>query len=387
MAEANVQNQPYDEAVELSDSESVDGPDTAGSGRDLGHSTGGDDDFEFGDEFSSRDDGSPVKPGAGKPQVVTNQPHDEAVDVSDSSSVDDSATPQNKSPVKSPPTAGAQSSSNEYNSSDDSGGDEEEDGSKQGDDKSDDEGSESSSSEDDEGGGGPTAGYNPAEYAHLQVSTEIKELFDYIGRHKPQAVELLTSLKPFIPDYIPAVGEIDAFLKIQRPDGKPDTLGLSVLDEPGPIQTDGTVLDLQLRAISKHSNLQPMAVASIENAANNPKAITAWIQSINELHRSKPPPNVNYTRPMPDIEALMQVWPQEMEEALNEHQLPTAELDVDVKAYTRIICSLLDIPVYQNLTESLHVLFTLYSVFKNNQHFNESDGMAMGRPAVPLGPM
>jgi hypothetical protein len=29
----------------------------------------------------------------------------------------------------------------------------------------------------------------------------------------------------------------------------------------------------------------------------------------------------------------------------------------------------LDIPVYNNIVESLHVLFTLYSDFKQNQHF------------------
>lgn len=31
-------------------------------------------------------------------------------------------------------------------------------------------------------------------------------------------MELDTKLKPFIPEYIPAVGEVDAFMKIPRPD-------------------------------------------------------------------------------------------------------------------------------------------------------------------------
>uniref|UniRef100_A0A8C6M3F6 Intraflagellar transport protein 46 homolog n=1 Tax=Nothobranchius furzeri TaxID=105023 RepID=A0A8C6M3F6_NOTFU len=56
--------------------------------------------------------------------------------------------------------------------------------------------------------------YNPADYAHLPVSTEIKELFQYITRYTPQTVDLEHSLKPFIPDFIPAVGDIDAFLKV-----------------------------------------------------------------------------------------------------------------------------------------------------------------------------
>jgi hypothetical protein len=38
-----------------------------------------------------------------------------------------------------------------------------------------------------------------------------------------------TKLKAFIPDYIPAVGEVDAFLKMPRPDGQPEVLGLNIL--------------------------------------------------------------------------------------------------------------------------------------------------------------
>jgi len=33
-------------------------------------------------------------------------------------------------------------------------------------------------------------------------------------RYTPQTIELETKLKPFIPDFIPAVGDIDAFLKV-----------------------------------------------------------------------------------------------------------------------------------------------------------------------------
>jgi intraflagellar transport protein 46 len=36
-------------------------------------------------------------------------------------------------------------------------------------------------------------------------------------------------LKAFVPEYIPAIGEVDAFLKMPRPDGQPETLGLYVL--------------------------------------------------------------------------------------------------------------------------------------------------------------
>jgi hypothetical protein len=75
--------------------------------------------------------------------------------------------------------------------------------------------------------------------------------------------------------------------------------------------------------------MQPVAVSSVENASQQvrsicfhglprltnllqPKKITDWIASINDLHRKKPPPNVKYTRGMPDIQTLMQGEPHTM---------------------------------------------------------------------------
>ena len=58
--------------------------------------------------------------------------------------------------------------------------------------------------------------YDPAEFQHLQVSGELKELFQHITRYTPQTIDLETKLKPFIPEYIPAIGDIDAFLKVSH---------------------------------------------------------------------------------------------------------------------------------------------------------------------------
>ncbi len=58
------------------------------------------------------------------------------------------------------------------------------------------------------------SGYDPAEFDHLQVSSEVKDLFQYITRYTPQNITLDTKLMPFIPDYVPAIGDIDAFLKV-----------------------------------------------------------------------------------------------------------------------------------------------------------------------------
>jgi intraflagellar transport protein 46 len=43
------------------------------------------------------------------------------------------------------------------------------------------------------------------------------------------SIEIDTKLKAFVPDYIPTVGEVDAFIKMPRPDGQPETLGLNIL--------------------------------------------------------------------------------------------------------------------------------------------------------------
>lgn len=65
--------------------------------------------------------------------------------------------------------------------------------------------------------------------------------------------------KPFIPEFLPGVGDIDAFLKVIPPDvtisgekfdEKSLHLGLSILDEPTLYQSDPALLYLQLRAAS-----------------------------------------------------------------------------------------------------------------------------------------
>ncbi|NXG49566.1 IFT46 protein, partial [Psilopogon haemacephalus] len=248
------------------------------------------------------------------------------------------------------------------------------------DDDSEEDSSDSDSEDDSEEEGAALEGdLNLADYSYLPVSSEIKELLEYTIRYTPKVTEIDHKLQPFIPDLIPAVGDIDAFLKVPRPDGKADNLGLLVLDEPSTKQSDPTVLSLWLTEDSKQHNVtQQIKVKSLENAEKNPKAIENWIESISELHRCKPPATVHYTRPMPDIETLMQEWPPEFEELLGKAGLPTAEMDCELAQYVDMICALLDIPVYKSRVQSLHVLFSLYLEFKNSQHFKPLAGGKKG---------
>ncbi|EOA96320.1 UPF0360 protein C11orf60-like protein, partial [Anas platyrhynchos] len=238
--------------------------------------------------------------------------------------------------------------------------------------------SSGSDSEDDseEHGAPPDGDYNLAEYDYLQVSPEIKELFEYIRRYTPKMINIEHKLLPFIPDFIPAVGDIDAFLKVPRPDGKPDNLGLLVLDEPSTKQSDPTVLSLWLTENSKQHNItQQIKVKSVENAEKNPKAIDSWIESISELHRCKPPATVHYTRPMPDIETLMQEWSPEFEELLGKVGLPTAEMNCDLAEYVDMICVACGFSYTHALINESHLCTNAFFLL---QHFKP---MAEGKKA------
>ncbi|XP_017548170.1 intraflagellar transport protein 46 homolog isoform X2 [Pygocentrus nattereri] len=274
-----------------------------------------------------------------KTQLITNQPFDETLDVNDSEEVASLYTPTPRQTVfrsrsRQQLNNMANNSSDEYEEdtkkkkgppASPRGASENNEEEEEEDDDDDDSDETESDEEEGEPGSAPEGAYDPADYDHLRVTAEIKELFQYITRYTPQTVELDHKLKPFIPDFIPAVGDIDAFLKVPRPDGKADGLGLLVLDEPCAKQSDPTVLSLWLSENSKQHNVAEVKVKSIENPQKNPKAIDNWIESISELHRSKPPATVHYNRPMPDIDTLMQEWPPEFEELLGKHFKALAE--------------------------------------------------------------
>mmetsp|Transcript_39867 Transcript_39867/g.71661 ORF Transcript_39867/g.71661 Transcript_39867/m.71661 type:complete len:352 (+) Transcript_39867:84-1139(+) len=243
-------------------------------------------------------------------------------------------------------------------------------------------GSSTSESSDEEGKARksePAGAYNPSDYSNMNVSPEMEEAFKLITNYKPHSIELDAPLKPFIPELIPSVGEVDACLKMPRPDGAESGLGTVRLDEPTLNPSDPSILDLQLRSLSKAQDLQPMDIRSIEHAQKNPKEIENWVKRIETLNRGKPAPTVQYSRRMPDIEQLMQVWPAEFEEYLQQNPLPDmADLETDLPSYIRIIASILDVPVHNQLTETLHVILTLYSEFKSNQHFAKAETGHMG---------
>ena len=79
-------------------------------------------------------------------------------------------------------------------------------------------------------------------------------------------------------------------------------------------------MELRLGTVGKGSYKHN--VHCIENAEKNPKEILKWINSVGDVQKTKQPPSVNYSKTMPDIDSLMQVWPPEVEELLSDIAAP-----------------------------------------------------------------
>lgn len=54
-------------------------------------------------------------------------------------------------------------------------------------------------------------------------------------------------------------------------------------------------------------------IHTISNAHKNQKLVTSWIADVDEIHKKWVAPSVFYTKKMPDIDNLMQVWDNDFE--------------------------------------------------------------------------
>jgi intraflagellar transport protein 46 len=205
----------------------------------------------------------------------------------------------------------------------------------------------------------------------LQPGPAMTAMFSLISEFHPEPIDIPVHWKPFIPDLMPAIGVIDAFIKIPTPDGG-DPLGLAILDEPSIAQSNPQIVLMELReqyGLNAPGKETDGYIGSIEDPRKSPKALTAWLDSLEDIHRKRPPPNIRYTSIMPELETLMEAWPDAIEQALGSLVLPSGDLDLAFDEFCRVVCSLLEIPVRGNLVESLHCLFSLYMQFEGNQYF------------------
>ena len=214
--------------------------------------------------------------------------------------------------------------------------------------------------------------------------TELASLFALISNFEPNPEELHVHWKPFIPPLQPAIGAIDAFIKVPRPDGELDDLGLTILDEPSISQSNPQVLKMELReqyGISSPANEGDGYSGFIEDAPKNQKALISWLDAIEEIHRNRPPGNFIYSSTMPEMQDLMDVWPKSFEDALDAVGLPSAELDLSFDELAKLMCAILEIPVRNNIIESLHCLFTLFAEFERNPAFKRAESPKFRRPS------
>lgn len=219
---------------------------------------------------------------------------------------------------------------------------------------------------------------NSDDYADMAGTTpELSQVFALISKFQPPPLEISPHYKPFLPDLIPSIGAIDAFIKVPRPDSQQDPLGLTILDEPTIGCANPQILRMQLRekfnVINSASNEGDGYIGFIEEPEKNPKSLASFLESYDEISRNRAAPNMVYNYKMPDMEELMEFWPDELESAFNSLPLPNAELDLSTEEYIRVICAMLDIPVKGNIVESLHLLFSLYQQFKENTYFGNQN--------------
>lgn len=161
-----------------------------------------------------------------------------------------------------------------------------------------------------------------------------------------------------------------------KPDGSKEDFGITVLDEPSLNHIDPGVLEMKFLQLKDTGRKVEVTVRNIENAEKNPKDVQNWINNVNELHKNRPPATVQYSKVMPEFDNLMEEWPPAIEQLFREIPFPGPEIDLSVEDYSKACLSMLDIPVHKNvddkgIIEALHVMFTLYSTFKENQHFQK----------------
>ncbi|KAL1490290.1 hypothetical protein ABEB36_013007 [Hypothenemus hampei] len=222
--------------------------------------------------------------------------------------------------------------------------------------------------------------YDPNLYSNLPVDRDIFEIFEFISKYTPSKITPEYKFKPFIPEFLPAVGDVDAFLKVKPPektlsgdsfDESNLGLGLLVLDEPAANQSDPALLHLQLRAATHDPIItqeqRHIVVKKVDNLEKNAKVVEKWIKDVSHLHKSKSSPFVSYSQPMPDIDDLMQQWPDDLELKYKREGFPKPKENQSLSDYVNTVCEYFGIPIAKNQIESLHHLFCLYTAVKQSQ--------------------
>ncbi|XP_017855331.1 intraflagellar transport protein 46 homolog [Drosophila busckii] len=221
----------------------------------------------------------------------------------------------------------------------------------------------------------------PDKWEQLPLQPELKELFPYILKYTPQTIETPYHLQPFIPEFVPAVGDVDAMLKVQAPkllqpqrqqelDEHLERLGLMLLDEPSGAQSEPSLLNMKLRSVLSGSRGKKTRNASssatrVPTARSN-KDIEKWIAEVEQVHMAQ---SMNDAQPRKDIDALLELWPrsfaaEDTMAALDEAYRGCLQQQISLGDYVRVLCERFDVEgPLESQADYIHSVQTLFALY------------------------
>ncbi|KAH8271843.1 hypothetical protein KR044_007914 [Drosophila immigrans] len=227
-----------------------------------------------------------------------------------------------------------------------------------------------------------TFNLTPDKWEQLPLQPELKEIFPYILKYTPQTIETPYHLQPFIPEFVPAVGDVDAMLKVQAPallqpqrqrelDEQLQRLGLMLLDEPSGTQSEPSLLNMKLRSVlsgSRGANPRHGGAysATLVPTARSPKDIERWIGEVEQVHMTQ---SMYDAQPRKDIDGLLEHWPHSFAEAATKDQLDQAyrsclQQQSTLGDYVRVLCERFGVEgPLETQSDYIHSVQTLFALY------------------------
>ncbi|XP_023163218.2 intraflagellar transport protein 46 homolog [Drosophila hydei] len=223
----------------------------------------------------------------------------------------------------------------------------------------------------------------PDKWEQLPLQPELKELFPYILKYTPQTIETPYHLQPFVPEFVPAVGDVDAILKVQAPallqpqaqrqrelDEQLQRLGLILLDEPSGAQSEPSLLNMKLRSVlsgGRAGNSRHAArSATLVPTAKTAKDIEKWIAEVEQVHMTQ---SMYDAQPRKDIDALLENWPRSFGTAANKEAVDEAyraclQQQISLVDYVRSLCECFGVEgPLETQSDYIHNIQTLFALY------------------------
>ncbi|XP_036673762.3 uncharacterized protein IFT46 [Drosophila suzukii] len=221
---------------------------------------------------------------------------------------------------------------------------------------------------------------SPDKWEELSLPGELKELFPYIVKYTPQTIDTPFHLQPFIPEFVPAVGDVDALLKVQAPpllqpqrqkelNDHLEKLGLWLLDEPSGTQSEPSLLNMKLRSVLSGSmarNPRYATSASLIPTARSGKDIDKWISEVEQVHMTQA---MYDAQPRKDIDALLEDWPRsfgddETKNALDQAYRSCLQQNISLADYVRVLCERFGVEgPLESQADYIHNVQTLFALY------------------------